>query len=131
MVFTPCMSTMHSCQLHHRRAALLTAGCGVGLTALVAAGGVALVVGATAAQAGVLGFSGADPRALVRSGMDKFKRGDLEGSIADFERAVELKPDLHPYMWVRRDVVCHGGIMHWAWGVLTHDALLMAAPAID
>lgn len=56
-----------------RRAALVSAGGSLGAAAL-AAGGI-IAASALAANAGVLGGGGGDnPRALVRSGMDKFRK---------------------------------------------------------
>ncbi|KAG2452481.1 hypothetical protein HYH02_002720 [Chlamydomonas schloesseri] len=69
-------------------------------TALVAgalaAGGVAL-----AASLGGLGAGGGDPRTLTRSGMDKFRRNEVEASVDDFDRVIQLAPSMKPYMWQR------------------------------
>ncbi|CAL8468507.1 g8047 [Coccomyxa elongata] len=38
---------------------------------------------------------------LVQSGMDKFRRADVEGSLEDFNRALSLDPAIRPYLWQR------------------------------
>eukprot|EP00879_Flechtneria_rotunda_P022449 GHRR01023700.1.p2 GENE.GHRR01023700.1~~GHRR01023700.1.p2 ORF type:complete len:183 (+),score=63.61 GHRR01023700.1:1193-1741(+) len=62
------------------------------------AGSVAAGVAAAAAAASGL-FS--SPQALVREGMEKFRKNDVEGSLQDFDKALELNPRLSPYMWQR------------------------------
>ncbi|KAL6746512.1 hypothetical protein V8C86DRAFT_2940602 [Haematococcus lacustris] len=43
----------------------------------------------------------ADPRALVRRGMSKFSRNDVEGAAADFDAAWAADPSLRPFLWQR------------------------------
>ncbi|GIL47692.1 hypothetical protein Vafri_4456 [Volvox africanus] len=73
----------------------------VSTTAIVAgfmaAGGVALA--ASVINGGIGG--GGDPRVLTRSGMDKFRRNQVEASVEDFDRVVQLAPQMRPYMWQR------------------------------
>ncbi|EIE22507.1 hypothetical protein COCSUDRAFT_16560 [Coccomyxa subellipsoidea C-169] len=38
---------------------------------------------------------------LDQAGMDKFRRADVEGSLQDFNSALELDPDIRPYLWQR------------------------------
>lgn len=58
---------------------------------LVAGGGVALA--AT--------MSRGDPRTLTRSGMDKFRKDEVEASIEDFDAVIAAAPQMRPYMWQR------------------------------
>ena len=37
----------------------------------------------------------------MQSGMDKFRRADVDGSLADFDAAMALDPQLRPYLWQR------------------------------
>lgn len=87
-----CNDTSH----HHaaRRRALLTgAGGGLALAGgLLVAGGVAAMAAAAAS---------ADPNALVRQGMNKFRDNDVEGSIQLFDAALEARPAIRPYLWQR------------------------------
>jgi hypothetical protein len=62
-----------------------------GLLAACAAGGAAMAAAAAAA----------DPNALVRAGMDKFRQNDVEGSVADFDAALAARPAIRPYLWQR------------------------------
>lgn len=57
---------------------------------LVAGGGVALA--ATMSR---------DPRTLTRSGMDKFRKDEVEASIQDFDAVIAAAPQMRPYMWQR------------------------------
>lgn len=43
----------------------------------------------------------ADPNALVRQGMSKFRKNDVEGSAADFDAALAARPAIRPYLWQR------------------------------
>ena len=43
----------------------------------------------------------ADVNALQRRGMARFKIGDCDGSISDFDRAIKLMPELAPRHWQR------------------------------
>lgn len=42
-----------------------------------------------------------DPQKLVRDGMQAFRENRVETSVELFDRAVQLRPSLHPYMWQR------------------------------
>jgi streptogramin lyase len=69
-------------------------------------GGAALVAGAAAALVGAAAFAasasaGPDPRALVRTGMEKFRRGQVAESVADFDAALAASPSMRPYLWQR------------------------------
>ncbi|GIL70077.1 hypothetical protein Vretimale_3352 [Volvox reticuliferus] len=66
---------------------------------LMAAGGVALA--ASVINGGGDGGSGGDPRAFTRSGMNKFRLNQVEASVEDFDRVIELAPQMRPYMWQR------------------------------
>ena len=37
----------------------------------------------------------------MQSGMDKFRRADVNGSLEDFDSAMALDPQLRPYLWQR------------------------------
>lgn len=41
------------------------------------------------------------PDMLVRSGMQKFRAGDVQGSLRDFDAAYNASPQLRPYLWQR------------------------------
>lgn len=43
----------------------------------------------------------ADPNALVRQGMNKFRENDVEGSVAAFDAALAARPAIRPYLWQR------------------------------
>ncbi|KAL4448342.1 hypothetical protein ABPG75_005561 [Micractinium tetrahymenae] len=78
--------------LSGRRALLVGAGGGLALAGgLLAAGGVVAMAASAAA----------DPNALVRSGMNKFRQNDVEGSLADFDAALAARPAIRPYLWQR------------------------------
>lgn len=47
-----------------------------------------------------LGGSG-NPRELTRSGMAKFMKGDVGGSISDFDAVLDVAPGQSPYLWQR------------------------------
>ena len=49
----------------------------------------------------VLTDEGASPDVLVRRGMARFVAGDVEGSIEDFDKAVEIEPRIAPQLWQR------------------------------
>ncbi|GFR46958.1 hypothetical protein Agub_g8608 [Astrephomene gubernaculifera] len=76
------------------------------LAGVLAVGGVAL---AAASMGGTNGPSSnpnrssgsSDPRVLTRSGMDKFRAGDVEGSLVDFDAVIQVAPHMRPYMWQR------------------------------
>ncbi|KAG2500873.1 hypothetical protein HYH03_001634 [Edaphochlamys debaryana] len=74
----------------------------IGTTALLAGiaavGGVALAASA-ASSAGA--STGGDPRALTRSGMEKFRRNEVEASVVDFDGVIAAAPSMKPYMWQR------------------------------
>lgn len=73
----------------------------VGITA--ALGLSAVVAAAAAAQ----GDGGA--QALIGSGMQKFVKGDVEGSLVDFDQALVAKPSVKPYLWqVKPDLTLFG-----------------------
>lgn len=40
-------------------------------------------------------------RAYVRRGMARFKLGEIQGAIADFDYAEQLEPAIAPYLWQR------------------------------
>lgn len=42
-----------------------------------------------------------DPRSLVRSGMQKFDSGNVQGSLQDFDAALIAQPSIRPYLWQR------------------------------
>ena len=44
---------------------------------------------------------GTSPRDLVRNGMEKFRKGDVGGSITDFDALLEVAPSQKPYLWQR------------------------------
>eukprot|EP00198_Chlamydomonas_reinhardtii_P001510 XP_001690846.1 predicted protein [Chlamydomonas reinhardtii] len=69
----------------------------------LAAGGVALAasLGGLGGLGGGGGGGGGDPRTLTRTGMDKFRRNEVEGSVEDFDRVIQLAPSMKPYMWQR------------------------------
>lgn len=58
-----------------------------------------MAAGAAAAAAGM--FGGENPQALVRTGMQKFRKNEVEASVQDFDRALALQPQLRPYLWQR------------------------------
>jgi hypothetical protein len=68
-----------------------------GLVSLGLAGGAAAAASAAVAAAA----AAPDPRALTRSGMEKFAAGDVEGSVRDFDAALAAKPSMRPYLWQR------------------------------
>ncbi|KAF6254568.1 hypothetical protein COO60DRAFT_1273046 [Scenedesmus sp. NREL 46B-D3] len=70
---------------------------GGGAAAWLVAGG--LVAAGAAAASGLLG--GDNPQQLVRTGMDRFRQNDVEGSLQDFDRALAANPQLNPYLWQR------------------------------
>jgi hypothetical protein len=45
--------------------------------------------------------STADPRALVRLGMQQFAAGRVDDSVENFDAALALDPSLRPYLWQR------------------------------
>lgn len=67
----------------------------VSTTAIVAG---LLVAGGVALAASIVGggVGGGDPRVLTRSGMDKFRRNLVEVSVEDFDRVIELAPQMRP-----------------------------------
>lgn len=77
---------------HCRRVLLAGAGSGLAL-----AGGLLVA----AALGGGAAMAAADPNRLVRSGMDKFRANDVEGSLADFDAALAARPAVRPYLWQR------------------------------
>uniref|UniRef100_A0A0G4HC00 Uncharacterized protein n=1 Tax=Chromera velia CCMP2878 TaxID=1169474 RepID=A0A0G4HC00_9ALVE len=44
---------------------------------------------------------GLDPRSYVTRGMERFQKGDIEGSLSDFNLALRLRPPIKPYLWQR------------------------------
>lgn len=46
-------------------------------------------------------YTGADPNILVRRGMERFKLGRVEESVADFDRVMELDPRYGDVLWQR------------------------------
>eukprot|EP00976_Prorocentrum_cordatum_P075351 1181871-Prorocentrum_minimum.AAC.4 len=71
---------------------LLGTGFALGVLAVGMAGGV------ESAQAGLFGPSSGD---LVQSGMQKFRKGDVEGSLSDFDAILDIAPSQKPYLWQR------------------------------
>ncbi|GLC54900.1 hypothetical protein PLESTB_000917900 [Pleodorina starrii] len=67
---------------------------------LMAAGGVALAASVTSSSSSGSPPRG-DPRSLTRSGMDKFRVNQVEASVEDFDRVIQLAPQMRPYMWQR------------------------------
>lgn len=64
--------------------------------------GLALLAGAGVVAAAAAAATSQDPQRLVRTGMDKFRRNDVEGSLADFDAALALGGDrIRPYLWQR------------------------------
>jgi hypothetical protein len=90
-----------------RRALVSTAGIGIATLGMAVAGigaAAAATVLASSSSSGGRGASpnSVDPKALVRSGMRKFAdKGDVEGSLADFDAAMAAKPSMRPYLWQR------------------------------
>lgn len=94
-----------------RRALVSTAGIGLATIGMAVAGiGAAAAATVLASSSGTDSSSGGgggvspfvDPKALVRSGMRKFAdKGDVEGSVADFDAAMAAKPSMRPYLWQR------------------------------
>jgi len=46
-------------------------------------------------------YSGSNPRQYVSSGMERFRRGDVKGSVRDFDKAMEVQPSYGDYLWQR------------------------------
>eukprot|EP00903_Cladosiphon_okamuranus_P016003 g14778.t1 len=46
-------------------------------------------------------YDGGDYKVFVGRGMERFRRGEVENSCSDFDKAVRLQPTLAPYMWQR------------------------------
>ena len=44
--------------------------------------------------------------------MDKFRRADVEGSLEDFNQALQLDPQLRPYLWQRGLSLFYTGLSH-------------------
>ncbi len=70
------------------------------MAGVVVTGGVALAAtlglgGGGGGGSGAPG-SGTDPRALTRSGMERFRRNEVEESVADFDRVIQLAPQMTP-----------------------------------
>lgn len=67
------------------------------MAGVVVTGGVALAasLGLGGGGSGAPG-SGTDPRALTRSGMERFRRNEVEESVADFDRVIQLAPQMRP-----------------------------------
>ncbi|XP_078439388.1 tetratricopeptide repeat (TPR)-like superfamily protein [Wolffia australiana] len=47
------------------------------------------------------GNSAMEASLAVRRGMQLFRQGDVEGSLAEFDRAIELEPRQRSYLWQR------------------------------
>eukprot|EP00798_Chlamydomonas_sp_ICE-L_P031848 gene31848-7054_t len=77
-----------------RKAIQAEAGLGISTAAIVGLLGTG--VAAFAASA-----SSPNPRALVSSGMAKFRENDVEGSVGDFDAAMSATPSMRPYLWQR------------------------------
>lgn len=90
-----------------RRALVSTAGVGIatigmavaGISAAAAATVLASSSNSNSSSGGV--SPSVDPKALVRSGMRKFAKEDVEGSVADFDAAMANSPSLRPFLWQR------------------------------
>lgn len=69
------------------------------------AGGVTIGIGIAAAigvsSVAVAAAMANDPQALVRTGMSKFVKGDVEGSLVDFDAALAAREAIRPYLWQR------------------------------
>ena len=63
--------------------------------------GAALASAAEPAAAAESGRRPMDVRALTRSGMAKFEKGDVRGSLQDFDAVLAAQPRMAPYMWQR------------------------------
>jgi hypothetical protein len=104
-----CQSNLFTLPKLGRRAALVsTAGIGIATIGMAVAGiGAAAAATVLASSAGNSGTAPSSPsprdaQALVRSGMRKFAdKGDVEGSVADFDAALAAKPTMRPYLWQR------------------------------
>ncbi|CAM9404504.1 unnamed protein product [Choristocarpus tenellus] len=46
-------------------------------------------------------YDGADYKVYIARGIDKFRAGQVNASIADFDQAILLEPRVMPYMWQR------------------------------
>lgn len=80
-----------------RRSIIRTAGnIAIGISIASALGAAAI-----AAAAAMNNNNTNDPQALVRQGMAKFVKGDVEGSLVDFDAALEAKPSIKAYLWQR------------------------------
>mmetsp|Transcript_21364 Transcript_21364/g.36403 ORF Transcript_21364/g.36403 Transcript_21364/m.36403 type:complete len:268 (+) Transcript_21364:79-882(+) len=73
-------------------------------TALGTLGSLALI-GGSLGVAGLVRAATAtpakDPRQLVSTGMQKFRRNDVEGAVEDLDAAWAAAPSLRPYLWQR------------------------------
>ena len=43
-------------------------------------------------------------------GMEKFRRADVDGSLEDFNQALQLDPQLRPYLWQRGLSLFYAGL---------------------
>ena len=55
----------------------------------------------TLSMAGSSTAAETNPRILVNEGMDRFRRGDVNGSIESFDTAEKNFPGITPYLWQR------------------------------
>ena len=46
-------------------------------------------------------YVGQNPRIYVSNGMERFRQGDVEGSLRDFDKAIESDPQYGDYLWQR------------------------------
>ncbi|CAM9217432.1 unnamed protein product [Ectocarpus sp. 12 AP-2014] len=46
-------------------------------------------------------YDGGDYKIFVGRGMERFRRGEVAGSVSDFDRAISLQPRLEAYLWQR------------------------------
>ena len=46
-------------------------------------------------------YVGQNPRIYVSNGMERFRQGDVEGSLREFDKAIESDPQYGDYLWQR------------------------------
>ncbi|CAI5464566.1 unnamed protein product [Closterium sp. Yama58-4] len=68
---------------------------------LAAVAAAAIGGAATIAMAGGFGGNREAARAAVRRGMELFVENDVQGSVVEFDRALQLDPSQEPYLWQR------------------------------
>lgn len=73
----------------------VTIGAALGPAAVAIAAVIAAAGGAYAMN------SPKDPRTLVTTGMNKFRRNQVEESAIDFDEVWQIAPQMRPYLWQR------------------------------